>query len=233
MRPFLALLKKEEMALFTSPIAYVVMSVFLVIMGYTFTLTLFLTHVPTLVHLFLQIYVLFLLTVPIITMRLIAEERRLRTLEILLTAPLTEVSVVLAKFLASVSLIVVMLLLSYTYALALAVLGAPDWGPIYSGYIGLLLLGAALVAIGLMTSSMVSNQVIAALLSLSIFLVLWIIDHFGWMLPDPFNALVVNLSLLVHFTPFATGSIFLSDAGFFISVALLALFFSVRALARR
>ena len=233
MRAFVALLKKEEMALFTSPIAYVVMAAFVVIMGYTFTLTLFLTHVPTLVHLFIQIYVLFLLTVPIITMRLIAEERRLRTLEILLTAPLTEVSVVLAKFLASLSLIVVMLLLSYTYALALAVLGAPDWGPIYSGYIGLFLLGAALVAIGLMTSSMVSNQVIAALLSLSIFLVLWIIDYLGWLLPDPFNALFVNLSLLVHFRPFATGSLFLSDAGYFISVTLLGLFFSVRALARR
>jgi ABC-2 type transport system permease protein len=233
MKAFVALLKKEEMALFTSPIAYVVMSVFLVIMGYTFTLTLFLTHVPTLVHLFLQIYVLFLLTVPIITMRLVAEERRLRTLEILLTSPLTEVSVVLAKFLASLSLIVVMLLLSYTYALALAVLGAPDWGPIYSGYIGLFLLGAALVAIGLMTSSMVSNQVIAALLSLSIFLVLWIIDYLGWLLPDPFNALFVNLSLLVHFRPFATGSLFLSDAGYFLSVTLLGLFVSVRALAWR
>jgi ABC-2 type transport system permease protein len=233
MRAFVALLKKEEMALFTSPIAYVVMSVFLVIMGYTFTLTLFLTHVPTLVHLFLQIYVLFLLTVPIITMRLVAEERRLRTLEILLTSPLTEVSVVLAKFLASVSLIGVMLLLSYTYALALAVLGAPDWGPIYSGYIGLFLLGAALVAIGLMTSSMVSNQIIAALLSLSIFLVLWIIDYLGWLLPDPFNALFVNLSLLVHFRPFATGSLFLSDAGYFLSVTLLGLFVSVRALAWR
>jgi ABC-2 type transport system permease protein len=233
MRPFLALLKKEEMALFTSPIAYVVMSVFLVIMGYTFTLTLFLTHVPTLVHLFLQIYVLFLLTVPIITMRLVAEERRLRTLEILLTSPLTEVSIVLAKFLASVSLIVVMLLLSYTYALTLAVMGAPDWGPIYSGYIGLFLLGAALVAVGLMTSSLVSNQVIAALLSLSLFLLLWIIDYLGWLLPDPFNALFVNLSLLVHFRPFATGSLFLSDAGFFLSVTLLGLFVSVRALAWR
>jgi ABC-2 type transport system permease protein len=233
MRAFVALLKKEEMALFTSPIAYVVMAAFVVIMGYTFTLTLFLTHVPTLVHLFIQIYVLFLLTVPIITMRLIAEERRLRTLEILLTAPLTEVSVVLAKFLASLSLIVVMLLLSYTYALALAVLGAPDWGPIYSGYIGLFLLGAALVAVGLMTSSMVSNQVIAALLSLSIFLVLWNIDYLGWLLPDPFNALFVNLSLLVHFRPFATGSLFLSDAGFFLSVTLLGLFVSVRALVWR
>src|SRR6202043_3965406 len=110
----------------TSPIAYVVLSVFLIIMGYTFTLTLFVSHVPTLVHLFFQIYVLFLLTVPIITMRLIAEERRLRTLEILLTSPITEVSVVLAKFLASVSLVVIMLLLSFAYALTLAVLGAPD-----------------------------------------------------------------------------------------------------------
>ena len=232
MRSFWALLKKEEMALFTSPIGYVMVSAFLVIMGYTFTLTLFVSHVPTLVHLFFQIYVLFLLTVPIITMRLVAEERRLRTIEILLTAPVSEPAVVFAKYLASLSLVVLMLVLSGAYAITLGLLGRPDWGPIYSGYLGLLL-GAALVAVGLMTSSLVSNQIIAALLSLSLFLLLWIIDHFGWMLPDPFDALVVNLSLLVHFTPFATGSIFLSDAGFFISVALLALFLSVRALARR
>src|SRR6266446_4623631 len=225
MRTFAALLLKEEKAIFTSPIAYVVLSVFLVIMGYTFTLTLFVSHVPTLVHLFFQIYVLFLLTVPIITMRLVAEERRLRTIEILLTAPVSEQAVVFAKYLASLSLVVLMLVLSGAYAVTLGILGRPDWGPIWSGYLGLFLLSAALVAIGLMTSSLVSNQIIAALLSL--------IDHFGWMLPDPFDALVVNLSLLVHFTPFATGSIFLSDAGFFISVALLGLFLSVRALARR
>ena len=233
MRTFAALLLKEEKAIFTSPIAYVVLCVFLVIMGYTFTLTLFVSHVPTLVHLFFQIYVLFLLTVPIITMRLIAEERRLRTMEILLSSPVSETAVVLAKYFASVSLVLLMLLLSGAYAITLGLIGSPDWGPILSGYLGLVLLGAALVAVGLMTSSLVSNQVIAALLSLSLFLLLWIIDHFGWMLPDPFNALVVNLSLLVHFTPFATGSIFLSDAGFFISVALLGLFFSVRAVAWR
>lgn len=233
MRTFVALLKKEEMALFTSPIAYVVLSVFLVIMGYTFTLTLFMSHAASLVHLLFQMYVLFLLTVPIITMRLVAEERRLRTLEVLLTSPVTEASVVLAKYLASLSLIVVMLALSAPYAATLAIFGAPDWGPIYSGYLGLLLLGAALVGVGLMTSSLVSNQLIAALLAMSLFLLLWIIDKFGWLLPDPFNAFFVNLSLLVHFTPFATGSLFLSDAGYFITAALLGLFFSVRALARR
>jgi ABC-2 type transport system permease protein len=233
MSAFLALLLKEEKAIFTSPIAYVVITAFLVTMGYTFTLTLFVTHAPTLVHLFFQIYVLFLLTVPIITMRLVAEERRLRTLELLLSAPVTEVEVILAKYLASLSLVGAMLLFSGAYAVTLGIFGQPDWGPVVSGYLGLVLLGCALVAIGLMTSSLVANQVVAALLSLSLFLLLWIIDQLGNFLPDPFNAFVVNLSLLVHFRPFATGSLFISDAGFFISVALLGLFLSVRALARR
>ncbi len=233
MKTFAALLAKEEMAIFTSPIAYVVLTVFLLVMGYTFFLTLVISHTPTLVHIFFQIYVLFLLTIPIITMRLVAEERRLRTLELLLSAPVSEVAVVFAKYLASLSLVVVMLALSGAYAVVLAVFGHPDWGPIWSGYLGLFLLGAALVAVGLFTSSLVSNQVVAALLSLSLFLLLWIIDHFGWLLPDPFDAFVVNLSLLVHFSPFATGSLFLSDAGYFIAAALLGLFLSVRALARR
>src|SRR5262249_38941 len=102
-----------------------------------------------------------------------------------------------------------------------------------SGYLGLFLLGAALVAVGLFTSSLVSNQIIAALLSLSLFMLLWIIDHFGWMLPDPFDAFVVNLSLLVHFKPLVAGWLFLPDGGFFASVALLFLFWTVRASARR
>jgi ABC-2 type transport system permease protein len=233
MRTFLALLKKEELALFTSPIAYVVVAVFLIVMGYTFTLSLFLSHINDLVHLFFQIYAIFLLTVPIITMRLVAEERRLRTLETLLTAPVTEVQVVLAKFLASMGLLLLMLVLSVAYPLTLAVFGSPDWGPIYSGYVGLVLLGAALIAVGLTTSSLVANQLVAAILSLSLFLLLWIIDHFGWLLPDPFDAFVVNLSLLMHFAPFATGNIFLSDAGYFISMTLLGLFLSHRALTWR
>jgi ABC-2 type transport system permease protein len=108
-----------------------------------------------------------------------------------------------------------------------------DWGPIYSGYLGLLLLGAALVGVGLLASALTANQMIAALVSLSLFLLLWIIDSFGYLLPSPFDALAVNLSLSVHFKPFAVGSVYLSDVGFFLSVTLLTLFLSVRALARR
>lgn len=233
MRVFGALLRKEEQALFTSPIAYVVLTVFLVIMGYSFCLTLFMTHATDLVHLFFQIFVLLLLTVPVITMRLVAEERNLRTIETLLTAPVSETQVVLAKYVASLSLVVLMLVLSFSYAAVLGVLCEPDWGPIYSGYLGLFLLGAALVAAGLTASCVADNQIVAALLSLSLFLLLWIIDQFGYILPDPFNALVVNLSLSVHFKPFVTGSLYLSDAGYFVSIALLGIFLSVSALARR
>jgi ABC-2 type transport system permease protein len=231
--PFPALLIKEEKALFTSPIAYVVAAVFLVIMGYSFTLTLFLTRTPSLVHLFFQMFVLFVLTVPVITMRLVAEERKLRTIEILLTSPVTEAQVILAKYIASLSLVLLMLTLSSAYAITLVVLGEPDWGPIYSGYLGLFFLGAGLTGVGLAASSLVGNQIVAAMLSLSLFLILWIIDDLGHLLPDPFNALVVNMSLSVHFRPFATGSLYLSDAGYFLSLALLGVFLGVRSMARR
>ena len=136
-------------------------------------------------HVFFQMFVLFLLTVPIITMRLIAEERKLRTMEVLLTSPVTENAIVFAKFVASMSLIVLMLILSAAYAVVLAIFGDPDWGPIFSGYLGLVLFGSALVGVGLLTSALTANQIIAALLSLSVFLLLWIIDNFGWLLPSP------------------------------------------------
>jgi len=233
MRNFGILLLKEERALFSSPIAYAVMTVFLLIMGYSLTLTLFMTHQPSLVHIFFQMFVLFMLTVPLITMRLIAEERKLRTLEILLTSPLSELEIVLAKFAASMSLIALMLVLSGAYAVVLGLFGDPDLGPIYSGYLGLLLFGSALVGAGLLASALTANQVVAAIISLSVFLLLWIIDNFGYLLPSPFDALVVNLSLSVHFRPFAVGSLYLSDIGFFLSVTLLTLLLSVRALARR
>jgi ABC-2 type transport system permease protein len=233
MKGFAVLLLKEERALFSSPIAYAVMTVFLLIMGYSFTLTVFISHQPSMVHVFFQMFVLFMLTAPLITMRLLAEERKLRTLEVLLTSPVSEAAIVLAKFAASMSLIVVLLLLSGSYAVVLAYFGDPDFGPIYSGYFGLLLFGSTLVGTGLLASALTANQVIAALISLSVFLMLWIIDNFGWLLPSPADTLVVNLSLAVHFRPFAVGSIYLSDVGFFLSVTLLTLLLTVRTLARR
>jgi ABC-2 type transport system permease protein len=233
MRALAILWRKEVTALFSSAIAYVVVTVFLLTMGYSFTLTLFVTHSTTLVYLFFQMFVLFMLTVPILTMRLVAEERKLRTIEMLLIAPISEAQVVLAKFAASMTLVAVILLLSLAYPIVLALYAEPDWGPIWSGYLGLVLLASALVGTGLLTSTLAANQIVAAVAALGIFLLLWIIDDFGHLLPDPFDALVADLSLSAHFKPFATGSLYLSDVAFFVSAALLTLFLSIRALSWR
>src|SRR5262249_32575045 len=140
---------------------------------------------------------------------------------------------VLAKFIASMTVVGVMLALSTSYALVLGIYGTPDWGPIYTGYLGLVLLASALVAAGLCVSSLTANQLVAAVVALGMFLLLWMVDSLGYLLPAPLDTMAVNLSLLAHFTPFATGALFLSDLGFFASATLLGLYLSVRALARR
>jgi ABC-2 type transport system permease protein len=233
MSPLHTLLAKETKALFSAPIAYVVIAVFLLLMGYSFTAFLFLNKTSSLVHIFFQAAVLFLLIVPLLTMRQFAEERKTGTLELLLTAPVREIDIVLAKFLASMVVNTVMLVLSLTYAGVLHVYGQPDWGPIYSGYLGLVLFTASLVALGLTISALTANQVVAATVSLGLFLLLWLLDTLGSLLPYPFDNVVLSFSLLAHFTPFATGAMYLSDVGFFVSLILLGLFLSVRALARR
>ena len=116
MRILLTLLAKETKALFSSPIAYAVIAVFLLLMGYSFTAFLFLNKTSSLVHLFFQAAVLFLLIVPVLTMRQFAEERKTGTLELLLTAPVREIDIVLAKFLASMAVNAGMLALTLTYA---------------------------------------------------------------------------------------------------------------------
>ncbi|HEY7041704.1 MAG TPA: ABC transporter permease [Methylomirabilota bacterium] len=233
MRHFGTLLLKEEQAIFASPIAYATLAVYLLLMGYTFTAILFLNRTGELVRVFFQAAVLFLLIVPVVTMRLFAEERRAGTLELLLTSPVREIEIVLAKFVAGLTLPALMVALTGSYAVVLGLFGDPDWGPIYSGFLGLLLLAAALTAIGLLASGLTSNQIVAAVVSLGAGILLWMIDTLGYLLPDPYDALVSHLSLVAHFTPFATGALFLSDVGFFLTVVLVGLFLSVRALARR
>jgi ABC-2 type transport system permease protein len=232
-RNFLSLVMKEEKAVFSSPIAYAIIAVYLLLMGYTFSLMLFLNRTAELVRIFFQAAVLFLLIVPIITMRLLAEERRSGTLELLLTSPVREIEIVLAKFVASVTVIVLMLVLTASDAVVLGIYAEPDWGPIYSGFLGLLLLAGALSAIGLLVSGLTSNQIVAAVVAMGIGILLWMIDSIGYLLPDPLDTIVTSLSLVAHFTPFATGALFLSDLGFFLTVILACLVLSVRTLARR
>ena len=233
MRNFVTLLAKEEKAVFSSPIAFAIVAVFLLLMGYTFTLMLFLNRTAELVRVFFQAAVLFLLLVPVVTMRLFAEERRTGTLELLLTSPIREIEIVLAKFVAGLTLPLLMLALTGSYAIVLGVYGDPDWGPIYSGFLGLFLLAGALSAVGLLVSGLTANQIVAAVIAMGIGILMWMIDSIGYLLPDPFDTIVTSLSFVAHFTPFATGALFLSDLGFFLTVMLACLLLSVRTLARR
>jgi ABC-2 type transport system permease protein len=233
MRSFMPLLGKELRALFYSPIAYIIIAVFLVLMGYSFTLTLFLNKFATLIHIFFQSAGLLFLLIPIITMRLLAEERKAGTLELLLTAPVRESQVVLAKYVASMAVVLAMIALTGAYGIVLAAFGSPDLGPIYSGYIGLALLASTLVSLGLIVSALTSNQVVAAIVTIGISFLLWTIDSLAGMMPEGLERILISLSLLAHFTPFVTGALYTSDVGFFISTTLLALFLAMRALARR
>jgi ABC-2 type transport system permease protein len=228
-----ALTAKEIRALFASPIAYAVVAVFLVLSGYSFAMRLILSKQATLVHIFFQSAMQLVLLVPLLTMRQFAEERRGGTLELLLSSPAPEIHIVLAKFAAAMSVLLAMIGLTFAYALILGLLGTPDWGPVYSGYLGLVLLGGALVSIGLAISALTANQIVAAVVSLGVFGLLWAIDSLAALLPAPIDNWFVGLSLLGRFTPFAIGVMYTSDFGFFVSIILLGLFLTVRALARR
>lgn len=233
MKRFLPLLGKEVRALFYSPIAYIIIGVFLILMGYSFTITLFMNKFATLVHIFFQSAGLLFLLIPIITMRLFAEERKAGTLELLLTAPVRESHVVIAKYLASMAVVLAMIALTGAYALVLGLFGSPEWGPIYSGYLGLALLSSTLVSLGLMVSALTANQVVAAIVTIGISFLLWTIDTLAAMMPDALERVLISFSLLARFQPFVTGAMYLSDFGFFMSSTLLALFLAMRALARR
>lgn len=233
MKVFAVLVRKELSATLLSPVAWTVAAVFLLVLGYTFALTLFATKVANLNYIFHQMYVLSVLITPVLTMRVFAEERRNDTLELLLTAPVADVWIVLAKFVATWLVMIGIYALSMSYAFVLAWFGEPDWGPILIGYVTLALLAALLVAVGVLASSLTENQVIAAALSLGLFLMLWFADSVASLLPPSLQPLATNLSLIGHFRPMVTGSVFLSDAMYFISAALVALWLASRRLADR
>jgi len=124
-------------------------------------------------------------------------------------------------------------LLTASHAVVLGIYAEPDWGPIYSGFLGLFLLAGALSAVGLLVSGLTANQIVAAVIAMGIGILMCMIDSIGYLLPDPFDTIVTSLSFVAHFTPFATGALFLSDLGFFLTVMLACLLLSVRTLARR
>jgi ABC-2 type transport system permease protein len=182
MRKLLALVNRELLAYFSSPLAYVVLTAFLFVNGYVFYLIVaFLNdpRTPAMAPLklifggtiFFWLYLLFV--VPVITMRLLAEERRSGTLEVLLTSPVSEGQVVAGKLFAAFVFYVFLWVPTLAYVAILASRARLDYGPVASGYLGIALLGAMFLSVGLLTSSLVRNQIIAAILAFAILIVLF------------------------------------------------------------
>jgi ABC-2 type transport system permease protein len=181
--------------------------------------------------LFTTLTIIFLMIVPLLTMRLLAEEKRSGTAELLFTYPLSDWAVILGKFLAAWVVYLIFLAFTVTYPLAFAALGRLDWGAVAAGYLGLVLLGGACLALGLFTSSLTENQIIAAVAAFALLLLFWLI---GWQQDaSGLGAVFAALSLMEHFDNFPRGVIDTRDLIFYLSFIYFFLFLTKRQLESR
>jgi ABC-2 type transport system permease protein len=244
--------KKEMRLYFTSPLAYVVIAVFLVLAGYFFfaifdffaRASLQVAMNPqmgrelnatdnVLRPLFSNVSVILLLLMPLLTMRLFAEERRSGTIELLLTYPVRDGAVLMGKFAAALALYAVMLILTLLYPAMVAFFTRLEWGPVLTGYIGLLLLGAAFIAAGIFASSLTENQIIAAMTTFGILLLFWVIGWSAETVGGAAGRVLSHLSLIEHFDNFGKGVLDTRDVIYYVSFIAFALFLSLRSLEAR
>ena len=230
MRNMRVIALKEFKSYLSSPMAYVVTGIFLVLTGFFFGISPS-TYMQTSINGFLQASViLLLLFAPLLTMRLLAEERKMGTLELLLTAPVRDSEVILGKFLGSMGILTVMLALTLYYPILLILFGDPDIGPIVTGYMGLLLLGYTALAVGLFTSSLTSNQIVAAVVAIGILLALYLIGTAASFLPQALGEVIGYFSLSFYFPDFMRGVIDTRGIVYYLSITALFLFLAIRSL---
>lgn len=228
-----ALTLKELRSYFVSPIAYVVTAMFLLISGYFFTLILSITKDAGMMsYLFGNMAVVLLLISPLISMRLFAEEQRNKTMELLMTSPISDTGIVMAKFLASALFLLLMLATTLHFPILLLVLGKPDVYPMISGYLGIFLMGCAFLAIGMLTSTWTQNQIVAAISAFAISLLLWFLGASS-SLSGAAGQLLAYLSLNTHYESFAKGLLSLSDLLYYLSLIGILLFLTIRSLETR
>lgn len=238
MKAIFTILKRELKSYFASPIAYIILVVFLVLSGifFFFYLESFIrSQFDPRFQLFREklnlnefvirpyfgtTSVVLLFMIPLITMRLIAEERKNFTAELLFTSPVRVSQIVLGKFLASFSLFALMVALSAIYLVVLRVYGNPDLGPVLSAYLGLSLLGGSLISAGLFASSLTENQIVAAVISFGILLVFWILGASS----DADNSILGYISIINHLDNFTKGIIALRDTIYYLSFIFFGLF---------
>ncbi len=225
--------KKELRSYFNSAVAYVVIVVFLAIIGWFHTSNLFLMNVASMRLMFELVPIVFLFVVPAITMRLLAEETKAGTIELLTTKPLHDGEIVAGKFLAAWALIGVALLPTLFYYITIAFLGRIDNGPVIGGYLGLLLMAGVYVSVGLLASSLTENQIVAFIIGFLMALVLFMFDKVLFYVPESLTSIFEYLGIDYHFSNIARGVIDTRDIVYFLSVLGFMLYLTVVSLGRR
>ena len=224
MKQAVHIFKKEFRTYFVSPIAYIVISIFLLVTGWFFFTTFFLYNQANLRNFFSLLPIIFSFVVPAVTMRLFSEELNVGSYEILLTMPVTFLDVVVGKFLSAVAFIAVMIAPTLSYPITVSFLGELDWGPVAGGYLGAVLLGASFSAIGLFASSLTRNQIIAFIISMAICFSLVLVDKMLFFLPQTLLGILSYLGADAHFQNISKGVIDSRDALYFLSVCFAGLY---------
>ena len=220
MKNILTIARRELGAYFNSPIAYVTVSVFLLLSAFLFFQALFIQQQADLRELFDGFWTTLLVAVvgPAITMRLLAEERSNDTLELLLTMPVTDWQVVLGKYLAALGLFAFAMAGMVVFGATVAYLGPLDKGPAVAGFLGLFLLAATYMAVGMMTSAFTKNQIVAFILAVLICLLLWLVGKIVQVMPPSVQPLVDWLGTDTHVGNMARGVIDSRDVFYFVSI---------------
>ena len=233
MRNVRAIWRREVGSFFASPIAYAVATVFPVFSGLISSQNVINSQEASLRGLQGTVGIILLFLAPVLSMRLIAEEQNTGTIELLLTAPVRDVEVVIGKYLASLTLLAGMLLLTIYYPIILYIYGQPDLGPILAGYLGVLLAGGSFLAVGLLFSSLTRNQIVAAAGSIGVLLVFWFVNGAAQSIPAPVSTIVRYLALSQHFNDFNRGVVDTQDVAYYLSFIAVFLFLCVRSLETR
>jgi ABC-2 type transport system permease protein len=222
MKNTLSIARRDFQAYFNSPAAYVVLGVFLLVLGYLFFSTLFLSGFASMRSFFGVAPVLFVVFAPAITMRLISEERKTGTIEQLLTLPISNMEVVLGKFFASLAIVVVGLIFTLPFAVTVSLLTPSDahfdFGPVIGGYLGLILAASAFLSMGIFASALTKNQIVAFIIALALTFFFYFVDKFAVLMPANLAAIFEYLSVDFHFANIARGVIDSRDLIFYVSI---------------
>lgn len=243
MRNVMAIADKELRSYFASPIGYVLVGFFALLFGWFFYVYLgfFIrsgeqmaaggapnVNQHMISGLLQNAAVIILFALPMITMRTYAEEKRSGTIELLLTSPITDMQIIVGKFLGAMGLYASMLAVTLLYIGILFLLGKPEWRPIAAGYLGLLLMGGCFISVGLLISSLTKNQIVAGFMTFVVFLMLWVINWVGESSGPTTREIVNYLSVTEHFNDFARGVLDTKHLVYYLSFITFGLFLTAK-----